>query len=120
MVLSILLALAAIPGVLAAQEGVREGQKKKKAEANRGQRCHLIANCLRTSRRSKEINGQQVVLKNGKVYIFLIAIQILLEIDSFFSCSSILLDRLMMSLCIHSRAIIFHIQMQDMKDSLQQ
>jgi len=67
MVLSILIALAAAPGLLGTQEAIRQGQAKERREEHRARRCNLIASCVRSSRRSREINGRRVVLRDGKV-----------------------------------------------------
>ncbi|KAF2739756.1 hypothetical protein EJ04DRAFT_457072, partial [Polyplosphaeria fusca] len=69
MVVSVLVALLAAPGLLGAQEAIRQGQAKDKREEHRARRCNLIATCVKSSMRSREINGRPIVLKNGKVYI---------------------------------------------------
>ncbi|KAL6159100.1 hypothetical protein ACJQWK_03999 [Exserohilum turcicum] len=69
MVLSILLATVAAPGLLGSQEAIRQSQSKEKREEHRARRCNLIATCVKSSNRSREINGRQVVLRNGKLWI---------------------------------------------------
>ncbi|KAJ4982923.1 hypothetical protein SVAN01_11590 [Stagonosporopsis vannaccii] len=69
MVLGILIAAITAPGLLGSQEAIRQGQSKDKREEHRARRCNLIASCLKTSSRSREINGRSVVLRNGKLWI---------------------------------------------------
>ncbi|EMD93555.1 hypothetical protein COCC4DRAFT_133280 [Bipolaris maydis ATCC 48331] len=69
MVLSILIATITAPGLLGSQEAIRQSQSKEKREEHRARRCNLIATCVKSSNRSREINGRQVVLRNGKLWI---------------------------------------------------
>ena len=69
MVLSILIAAIVAPGLLGSQEAIRQSQSKEKREEHRARRCNLIATCVKSSARSREINGRQVVLRNGKLWI---------------------------------------------------
>jgi hypothetical protein len=69
MVLSILIATIVAPGLLGSQEAIRQSQSKEKKEEHRARRCNLIATCVKSSPRSREINGRQVVLRNGKLWI---------------------------------------------------
>ncbi|KAH6865576.1 hypothetical protein BKA58DRAFT_389746 [Alternaria rosae] len=69
MVLSILIATIVAPGLLGSQEAIRQSQSKEKREEHRARRCNLIATCVKSSPRSREINGRQVVLRNGKLWI---------------------------------------------------
>jgi hypothetical protein len=69
MVLSMLVAIIAAPGLLGSQEAIRQSQSKEKREEHRARRCNLIATCFRSSMRSREINGRPVVLRNGKLWI---------------------------------------------------
>jgi hypothetical protein len=69
MVLSILIAAIIAPGLLGSQEAIRQSQSKEKKEEHRARRCNLIATCVKSSNRSREINGRQVVLRNGKLWI---------------------------------------------------
>ncbi|EUC44504.1 hypothetical protein COCMIDRAFT_98030 [Bipolaris oryzae ATCC 44560] len=69
MVLGILIATITAPGLLGSQEAIRQSQSKEKREEHRARRCNLIATCVKSSNRSREINGRQVVLRNGKLWI---------------------------------------------------
>ncbi|OAK96330.1 hypothetical protein IQ06DRAFT_189147, partial [Phaeosphaeriaceae sp. SRC1lsM3a] len=69
MVLSMLVAIIAAPGLLGSQEAIRQSQSKEKREEHRARRCNLIATCVKSSIRSREINGRPVVLRNGKLWI---------------------------------------------------
>lgn len=69
MVLSILIATITAPGLLGSQEAIRQSQSKEKREEHRARRCNLIATCVKSSNRSREINGRQIVLRNGKLWI---------------------------------------------------
>ncbi|KAH7135737.1 hypothetical protein B0J11DRAFT_596964 [Dendryphion nanum] len=69
MVLSVLVAIIAAPALLGTQEAIRQSQAKEKREEHRARRCNLIATCVKSSMRSREINGRPLVLKNGKIYI---------------------------------------------------
>jgi hypothetical protein len=69
MVLGILIAAITAPGLLGSQEAIRQGQSKDKREEHRARRCNLIASCVKSSPRSREIDGRPVVLRNGKLWI---------------------------------------------------
>ena len=69
MVLGILIAVITAPGLLGSQEAIRQGQAKDKREEHRARRCNLIATCVKSSPRSREIDGRPVVLRNGKLWI---------------------------------------------------
>ncbi|KAK0664746.1 hypothetical protein DIS24_g410 [Lasiodiplodia hormozganensis] len=55
--------------MLGTQEAIRQSQAKEKREEHRARRCNLIVGCVRTSVRSREINGKKVVLRDHKLYI---------------------------------------------------
>jgi len=67
MVLSIIIALVTTPGLLGTQEAIRQGQGKERREEHRARRCNLVAQCIKASSRSNEINGRQIVLADNKV-----------------------------------------------------
>ena len=67
MVLGILTALAACPAIIGTTEAVRQGQKKDSKEKHRSVKSNVTVSCLGTSRRSREIDGGLVVLRNKKV-----------------------------------------------------
>lgn len=67
MVVSMLLALSSCPAMLGTQEAIRQSQAKEKREEHRARRCNLIVGCVRTSVRSREINGKKIVLRDHKV-----------------------------------------------------
>ncbi|KAF2258930.1 hypothetical protein CC78DRAFT_525506, partial [Lojkania enalia] len=67
--MSIIFALAAIPGLLGTQEAIRQAQQKERREEHRARRCNLIARCIKSSIWSREINGRPLVLRDGGVYI---------------------------------------------------
>ncbi|KAF2116334.1 hypothetical protein BDV96DRAFT_480441, partial [Lophiotrema nucula] len=69
MVLSVLVAIIAAPALLGSQEAIRQSQSKEKREEHRARRCNLVVSCVKSSLRSREINGRPVVLRNGKLYI---------------------------------------------------
>ncbi|KAF2103627.1 hypothetical protein NA57DRAFT_62556 [Rhizodiscina lignyota] len=69
MVLSIIIALCAAPGLMGTQEAIRQAQAKEKREEHRARRCKLVARCVRASARRCEIDGRQLVLRNNKLYI---------------------------------------------------
>ncbi|KAF2830791.1 hypothetical protein CC86DRAFT_316370, partial [Ophiobolus disseminans] len=69
MVLSMLIAIIAAPGLLGSQEAIRQSQSQEKREEHRARRCNLIATCVKSSQRSREINGRPIVLRNGKLWI---------------------------------------------------
>jgi len=69
MALSMLIAIIAAPGLLGSQEAIRQSQSQEKREEHRARRCNLIATCVKSSIRSREINGRPVVLRNGKLWI---------------------------------------------------
>lgn len=69
MVLSILITAITAPGLLGSQEAIRQSQSKEKREEHRARRCNLIATCVKSSNRSRELNGRQIVLRNGKLWI---------------------------------------------------
>lgn len=74
MVLSMVLALVTVPAVLGTNEAIRQGQSKEKREEHRARRCNLIVTCVSSSKRSREIDGKQVVLRGGKVSEHLVGI----------------------------------------------
>ena len=65
--MSLLLAMATVPGMLGTQEAIRQGQQKERREEHRARRCNLIATCIKSSVRAQEINGRPLVLENGTV-----------------------------------------------------
>lgn len=67
--LPLLIALITCPALLATNESIRQGQAKERREGHRARRCHLTISCNSSSSKSQEINGRQVVLSNGKLYI---------------------------------------------------
>ncbi|KAH5102666.1 hypothetical protein HBH68_206630 [Parastagonospora nodorum] len=69
MALSMLIAIIAAPGLLGSQEAIRQSQSQEKREEHRARRCNLIATCVKSSIRSREINGRPVILRNGKLWI---------------------------------------------------
>lgn len=64
-----LVAVIAAPGLLGSQEAIRQSQSKEKREEHRARRCNLIATCIKSSARSREVNGRPIVLKDGKLWI---------------------------------------------------
>ncbi|KAF2648727.1 hypothetical protein K491DRAFT_574474, partial [Lophiostoma macrostomum CBS 122681] len=69
MVLPILIAIISAPALLGTQEAIRQSQGKEKREEHRARRCNLVASCVKSSLRSKELNGRPVVLRDGKLWI---------------------------------------------------
>ncbi|OJD40611.1 uncharacterized protein BKCO1_1000183 [Diplodia corticola] len=55
--------------MLGTQEAIRQSQAKEKREEHRARRCNLIVGCVRTSVRSRAINGKKIVLRDHKLYI---------------------------------------------------
>ncbi|KIX02209.1 uncharacterized protein Z518_08148 [Rhinocladiella mackenziei CBS 650.93] len=69
MVLSLMVALITCPAMLATSEVIRQSQGKDKREEHRARRCNLVATCVKSSTRSREIDNRQIVLRNNKLYI---------------------------------------------------
>lgn len=69
MALPLLIAIVSAPALLGTQEAIRQSQSKEKREEHRARRCNLIASCVKSSMRSREINGRPIVLKDGKLWI---------------------------------------------------
>lgn len=67
MVLSVMVALVTCPAMLATAEVIRQGQSKDRREEHRARRCNLIASCVKSSTRSREIDNRRIVLRNKKV-----------------------------------------------------
>lgn len=67
MVLSMLVALTSAPALLGTQEAIRQSQQKERREEHRARRCNLVATCIKSSLRAREINGRPLVLRDGKV-----------------------------------------------------
>jgi hypothetical protein len=61
-----LLTVIAIPTLIGCCEAI-SAQKKHEAAAKRSQKFHLVATCDKRNRLTRAIDGQHVVLKNGKV-----------------------------------------------------
>jgi hypothetical protein len=64
---SMLIALITCPALLATSEAIRQGQTKDRREEHRARRSNLIVSCVEASPRRREIDHQQVALKNNKV-----------------------------------------------------
>ncbi len=69
MVLGLLVVAITAPGLLGSQDAIRQGQCKDKRKEHRARRCNLIASCVKSSPRSREIDGRPVVLRNAKLWI---------------------------------------------------
>ncbi|KAI0602089.1 hypothetical protein F4775DRAFT_581851 [Biscogniauxia sp. FL1348] len=69
MALSMMLALTICPAMLGTQEAIRQSQSKTKREEHRARRSNLIVSCVKSSIRSRDIDGKLVVLKDNKLYI---------------------------------------------------
>ena len=67
MVLGLITAIVAGPAILGTTEAIRLGQDKNSREEHRSRRCNLIVSCVTDEEHSQELNGRQVVLKDGKV-----------------------------------------------------
>lgn len=65
--MSLLIALAAVPGMLGTQEAIRQSQQKERREEHRARRCNLIVRCIKSSQWSRELDGRPLVLRNGAV-----------------------------------------------------
>ena len=55
--------------MLGTSEAIRQSQQKERREEHRARRCNLITSCVKSSFRSREINGRQIVLKDGKLFV---------------------------------------------------
>jgi hypothetical protein len=114
-----LVAIIAAPALLGTQEAIRQSQSKEKREEHRARRCNLIASCVTSSLRSREINGRPVVLRNGKVccvfypYNSMSFVDIL-TLTSYGSIQAAAMARLS---AIHTLAIIFPTRTATMKAS---
>ncbi len=67
MSLGLLLAITICPAMLGTQEAIRQSQSKNKREEHRARRCNLVVSCVKSSIRSRDINGRLVVLRDNKV-----------------------------------------------------
>ena len=67
MVIGTILLVAAAPGLLGTQEAIRQSQQKEKREEHRARRCGLIATCVKSSIRGREVDSRQIVLVNNRV-----------------------------------------------------
>ncbi|KAH9214908.1 hypothetical protein DL95DRAFT_245895, partial [Leptodontidium sp. 2 PMI_412] len=66
MPLGILTSIAARPAIIGTTEAVRQGQKQNAKEAHRGRKANLYVTCNDPSRKSRDIHGGTVVLRNNK------------------------------------------------------
>ncbi|CZT41954.1 uncharacterized protein RSE6_01777 [Rhynchosporium secalis] len=69
MPLGILTSIAACPAIIGTTEAVRQGQKQNAKEAHRGRKANLYVSCNDPSRKSRDIHGGTVVLRNNKLYV---------------------------------------------------
>ncbi|KAH7038985.1 hypothetical protein B0J12DRAFT_606517 [Macrophomina phaseolina] len=69
MVLGIITAVAACPGIIGTTEAVRQGQRQNAKEKHRGLKTNLVVSCSGTQDGSQEVHGRSVVLHNNKLYI---------------------------------------------------
>ncbi|KAH7128550.1 hypothetical protein B0J11DRAFT_525191 [Dendryphion nanum] len=67
--MSVLVALASVPGLMGTQEAIRQGQQKERREEHRARRCNFIASCIKSSVRAREINGRPLIIRDGGIYI---------------------------------------------------
>ncbi|PBP16473.1 hypothetical protein BUE80_DR012735 [Diplocarpon rosae] len=69
MPLGMLTSIAACPAIIGTTEAVRQGQKQNAREAHRGRKANLHVTCNDPSRKSRDIHGGTVVLRNNKLYV---------------------------------------------------
>jgi hypothetical protein len=67
MVLGIITSIAACPAIIGTTEAVRSGQKQNARERHRSRKANLLVTCNDPSRKSRDIHGGTVVLRNKKV-----------------------------------------------------
>lgn len=67
MVLGLLTAVAGCPAIVGTNEAITNGQRQNTREKHRGRKSNLIVSCTDPSRKSKEVNGCYIVLRDHKV-----------------------------------------------------
>ena len=70
MVLGVLTAVAACPAIVGVNETVQHGQRQNAKERHRGRKSNLVVSCNDRSRKSKEIDGCYIVLRDNNVRYF--------------------------------------------------
>jgi len=69
MPLGIITSIAACPAIIGTTEAVRQGQKQNAREKHRSRKANLLVTCHDPSRKSRDIHGGTVVLRDKKLYV---------------------------------------------------
>lgn len=67
MVLGVLTAVAACPAIVGVNETVQHGQRQNAKNRHRGRKANLVVSCNDRSRKSREVDGCYIVLRDNKV-----------------------------------------------------
>lgn len=67
MPLGIITSIAACPAIIGTTEAVHQGQKQNSREKHRSRKANLLVTCNDPSRKSRDIHGGTVVLRDKKV-----------------------------------------------------
>lgn len=73
MVLGLLTATAACPAIVGVNETVMHGQRQNAKNKHRGRKMNLAVSCTDPSKKSRDVNGSYIVLRNHKVTLFSLA-----------------------------------------------
>ncbi|EAS29743.2 uncharacterized protein CIMG_08489 [Coccidioides immitis RS] len=69
MVFGIITAVAACPAIVGTTEAIRSSQRSQRRQEHRSRKMNLIVSCSDPSRKSKDVDGCFVVLRNHKLWI---------------------------------------------------
>ncbi|KAL1960175.1 hypothetical protein VTO42DRAFT_8718 [Malbranchea cinnamomea] len=69
MVLGLLTAVAACPAIVGINETVQHGQRQEAKKRHRGRKMNLVVSCSDPSKKSRDVNGAYIVLRNHKLYV---------------------------------------------------
>ncbi|WEW60152.1 hypothetical protein PRK78_005637 [Emydomyces testavorans] len=69
MVLGIITSVAACPAIVGTTEAIRSSQKSQRRQEHRSKKTNLIVSCSDPSKKSKDVDGCFVVLKDHKLWV---------------------------------------------------
>lgn len=69
MPLGIITSIAACPAIIGTTEAIRQGQRQNARQTARGRKSNITVSCSDPSRKSRDIHGGTVVLKDNKLYV---------------------------------------------------
>lgn len=69
MPLGIITSIAACPAIIGTTEAVHQGQKQNSREKHRSRKANLLVTCNDPSRKSRDIHGGTVVLRDNKLWL---------------------------------------------------